>query len=148
MILLACAPVDTSRDGTEKVLQVVSSRLPNKAARSVSGTMGWVFLIALKANMDIALHDAPGHSVQRRLEELEQHILVLGQEPCGPGEPSISDSEAVSDGDDEYETKDDGGKHYETAGPCLAERHVVKWKVKHEQPMAQCRTSSRGPQCD
>ena len=95
MILSACAPVDTSRDGTEKVLQVVSSRFPNKAARSVSGTMGWVFLIALKANMDIALHDAPGHSVQRRLEELEQHILVLGQEPCGPGEPSISDSEAV-----------------------------------------------------
>ena len=84
MILSACAPVedweavDTSRDGTEKVLQVVSSHLPNKAARSVSGTMGWVFLIALKANMDSALHDAPGHSMQRRLEELEQHILVLG----------------------------------------------------------------------
>ena len=59
--------------------------------------------------------------------------MVLGQEHRGPGEPSISDSEAVSDGDDEhYENKDDGGEHYETAGPCLAERPVVKWKVKHE----------------
>ena len=49
--------------GTEKVLQVVSSHLPNKVARSITGTTGWVFLIALKANMDSALHDAPGDSV-------------------------------------------------------------------------------------
>lgn len=55
--------VDTSPDGTEKVLQVVSSHLPNKVARSITGTTGWVFLIALKANMDSALHDAPGHRV-------------------------------------------------------------------------------------
>ena len=105
------------------MLWVVSSCLPNKAARPATGMVGWIFLSALKTNMDGTLRDAvPVHSVQRRLEELEQHILVLGQEPCGPGEPSISDSEAVSDGDDEYETKDDGGKHYETAGPCLTVR--------------------------
>ena len=30
-------------------------------------------------------------SVQGRLEELEQHILALEQELCGPKEPSISD---------------------------------------------------------
>ena len=30
--------------------------------------------------------------------ELEQHTLALEQEPRGPEEPSISDSEAVSDG--------------------------------------------------
>ena len=33
------------------------------------------------------------------LEELEQHILALEQEPGGPEEPSISNSKAVSDGD-------------------------------------------------
>ena len=58
----------------------------------------------------------------RDLEELEQCILVLGQEPCGPEEPSISDSEVVSDGDDE---------RYETAGSLLAARPVVWQKVKH-----------------
>ena len=64
--------------------------------------MGWVFLTALKANIDSALCDAtPVCSVQRHLEELEQRILVLEQEPRGPEEPSISDSEVVSDCDDE-----------------------------------------------
>lgn len=48
--------------------------------------MGWIFLTALKANMDSALHDAPGHGVQRRLGELEQRILVSEQEPRGPGD--------------------------------------------------------------
>ena len=62
------------------------------------------------------------HDVQRRLEELEHCILALEQEPRGPEEPSISDSEAVSDGDDE---------HYETEGPRLAERPIVQQKVKH-----------------
>ena len=58
--------------------------------------MGWVFLTALKANIDSALCDAtPVCSVQRHLEELEQRILVLEQEPRGPEEPSKSDSEVV-----------------------------------------------------
>ena len=35
------------------------------------------------------------HNVQRCLEELEQHILALEQEPRGPEEPSKSDSEVV-----------------------------------------------------
>lgn len=55
-----------------------------------------------EGNMDNALIVAmPVHNVQRCLEELEQHILALEQEPRGPEEPSISDDEAVSDGDDE-----------------------------------------------
>ena len=63
--------------------------------------MGWVFLTALKVNMDSTLHDAvPVCNVQRCLEELEQCILALKQENHGSEEASISDSEAVSDGDD------------------------------------------------
>ena len=50
--------------------------------------------------MDQALHDTMLMcNVQRRLEELEQCTLALEQEPWGPEEPSISDSEAVSDGE-------------------------------------------------
>ena len=65
------------------------------------GTVGWVFLTALKVNMDSILHDAvPVCNVQRCLTELEQCILALEQENCGSEEVSISDSEAVSDGDD------------------------------------------------
>ena len=61
---------------------------------------GMDFLTTLKVNMDSALRDAtPVHTVQRHLEELEQHLLALEQEPRGPEEPSTSDSEAVSDGD-------------------------------------------------
>ena len=64
--------------------------------------MGRVFLTALKASIDSALCDAkPVCGVQRHSEELEQRILVLEQEPRGPEEPSISDSEVVSDCDDE-----------------------------------------------
>ena len=62
------------------------------------------------------------------LEELEQCILVSEQEPCGLEEPSISDCEVVSDGDDE---------RYDTVGPLLAARAVIQQKVKREQPMAQ-----------
>ena len=51
--------------------------------------------------MDSILHDAvPVCNVQRCLTELEQCILALEQENCGSEEVSISDSEAVSDGDD------------------------------------------------
>ena len=64
------------------------------------GTVGRVFLTALKMNMDSTLHDAvPVCNVQRCLEELEQ-CMALKQENHGPEEASISDSEAVSDGDD------------------------------------------------
>ena len=40
------------------------------------------------------------HNMQRNLEELEQCILALKHENHGSEEASISDSEAVSDGDD------------------------------------------------
>ena len=43
--------VDWSPDGLEKALQAVSSHLLDKAAGTAAGTMGWVFLIALKVNM-------------------------------------------------------------------------------------------------
>ena len=90
---------------------------------------GWIILTALKVNVDSALCDVmPAHNVQRHLEDLEQRILALQQEPCGPEEPSISDSEAVSDNDDE---------HYETVGPCLEASPIMPQKVEHEQPMAQ-----------
>ena len=65
--------------------------------------------------------------MQRYLEELQQHILVLEQEPHGPEEPSISDSEPISDGEDEY---------YGTVGPSLAVRPIVQQKVTYEQLMA------------
>lgn len=66
-------------------------------------------------------------NVQRCLEELEQCIQALKQEPHGHEEPSITESQVVSVGDDES---------YETVCPCLEERPVVQKKVKHEQPMA------------
>ena len=55
---------------------------------------------------------------------------MLEQGPHGFEEPSISDSEAVSDGDDE---------RYETAGLRSAVRPVVQHKEKQEQPMTQGR---------
>jgi len=56
------------------------------------------FSDALKASMDSSLCDATlGCNVQRYLEEPQQHILVLEQEPHGPEEPNISESEPVSD---------------------------------------------------
>ena len=65
--------VGGSLDSTGKAFQVVSSHLLNKVAQTAAGTMGWIFLTALKANMDSALHDAtPACNVQRCLEELEQ----------------------------------------------------------------------------
>ena len=108
---------------------MVSSHLPNKVARTATGTMGWISLTALKVNMDLALSDATlVHNVQRCLEELEQCIEALEQEPCAPEEPSYSDSEAVINSD---------GECYQTVGPLLAVRPVVQQKVKYEQPMVQ-----------
>ena len=63
--------------------------------------------------------------------------MVLEQEPCGLEELSISDSEVVSDGDDE---------RYDPVGPHLAARPAVQQKVKHEQPKAKDGgASSRDP---
>ena len=71
----------------------MSSHLLNKAA-GCCWYHGWIFLIALKTKMDSILRDATlVHNVQRHWEELEQSILALQQEPHGPEEPSISDSE-------------------------------------------------------
>ena len=81
---------------------MVSSPLLNKAAQTAAGTVGWIFLIALKANKGSNLSDAkPMTIVKGRLEELEQCILVLEQEPCDREEAGISDSQVVSVGDDE-----------------------------------------------
>ena len=92
--------VDSSLDSMEKALQAVSSRLPNTAAQSAAGPAGWIFRTGLKARMDSALRDARlKHQVQRCLEKPEPHVLALQQEPCGPGEPSISDGKAVRGGD-------------------------------------------------
>ena len=57
--------------------------------------------------------------MQRCLEELKQDILALKQEPHAPEESSISDSEVVSDSDDEC---------YETAGSHLLARLIVQQK--------------------
>ena len=119
--------VDGLSDSLEKTLQVVSSHLPNKVVQTAAGTTEWIFLTALKVNMDSALHDATlVHNKQRGLEELEQCILALEQEPCGPEEPSISDSEVVSDSDDEHcETKNVDDERCETVGPRLTGGHCV-----------------------
>ena len=126
VILLVWAPVedwevvDSSPDSFEKALQAVSSRLPNKAAQTAAGSVGWIFVTALKVNMDNVLSDPTlVCSVQGCSEGLQQHTLALEQEPRGTEEPTISDSEAVSDGDNEC---------YETEGPCLAARLLCRRK--------------------
>ena len=48
----------SSPDSIEKALHVVSSRLPDKVVWTAAGTVGWIFLTALKANMGSALCDA------------------------------------------------------------------------------------------
>ena len=135
VILLVWAPLEdweamgSSLDSAEKALQVVSSHLLDKVAWTSAGAVSWIFLTTLRVNMDGALRDAVlVHDVQGCLEEIEQCTLALEQEPCGPEEPSISDSEVVSDGNNE---------RYETMGPHLAVRPLVQQKVKHEQPRAQ-----------
>ena len=82
-VLSAWAPVedwevvDRSLDSTEKALQAVNSHLLDRAAWTAAGTVVWVFLTALKVNMNSALHDAMQvRDVQRHLEELEQCILT------------------------------------------------------------------------
>ena len=66
----------SSPDSIEKALQVVSSRLPDKVVWTVAGTVGWIFLTALKANMDSALCDAMQVcQLQREEEKLEPCLL-------------------------------------------------------------------------
>ena len=80
--------------------------------------------------MNHALHDAmPVYNVQRCLEELEQQALALEQAPRGPAEHSLSDSEVVSDSDDEHcETKDVDDERCETVGPHLTVRPLCSRK--------------------
>ena len=127
--------VDGSLENVENVLWAVSSHLPDKVAWTAAGTVGQIFQTSLKANMDSALCETMQVcSVQRCLEELEQRMLTLEQEPCGPEEPRVSESEAVRDSDDKhYETKE----RFETAGPHWLARPVLRqdgakkaWKLQ------------------
>ena len=95
--------VDGSLENIEKVLRAVSSHLPDKVAWTAAGTVGQIFQTSLKVNMDSALCETKqACDVQRCLEELEKRTLTLEQEPCGPEEPSVSESEAVKDSDDKH----------------------------------------------
>lgn len=60
--------VDRSPGSMEKMLQAVSSCLPSKAARTAAGMVGWIFLTALKTNVDGTLRDAV--PVHQRAETL------------------------------------------------------------------------------
>ena len=105
----------------------MSSPLLDKAALTIAGTMGWIFLTALKVSMDHALCDAVQVcNVQRCLEELAQCIVVLEQELHAPEEPSISDSELVRE---HCETKE----RYKTLGPHLLARPVVQQKDRAKE---------------
>ena len=126
VILLVWSPLEdweavgSSPDSVEKVLLVVSSHLLDKVSWTSAGTVSWIFLTTLKVSIDSVLRDAIlVHDVQRCSEELEQCMLSLEQEPCGPEEPSICVRELVSDGNDEC---------YETVGPRLAERPLFSGK--------------------
>lgn len=91
-----------SQTALERLYGRVSSCLPDEAARTAAGPVGWVFRTGLKASMDRALRDARlMHQVQRCLGKPEPHVLALEQEPRGPGEPSLSDGEVVRGGDEE-----------------------------------------------
>ena len=58
---------DRSLDSLKEVLQTVSSHLPDKVACTAAGTMGWIFLTALKSNVDSAHRQAVQVSeLQRR----------------------------------------------------------------------------------
>lgn len=146
VILLMWASVEDwkamngSLDSTEKSLEAVSSHLLNKVAEIAAGTVGWIFMTALKMNINSVFHDTMlVPDVQKHLEELQQHIFALEQEPHGLEEPIISYRKAVSDSDDDDEC-------YETVGPCLTAKPIVQQKVKCEKLMAPRGASSRGLQ--
>lgn len=50
--------VDRSPDSIDKVLQAVNSHLLNKVSWTETGTVAWIFLSALKVNMDSTLQHA------------------------------------------------------------------------------------------
>ena len=82
---------DRSLDSLEKVLQTASSRLPDKVARTASGTLGWIFLTAQKANMDSACRQAVQVSKLQRGDRKKNEsrvICTLEQEMSGLDEPS------------------------------------------------------------
>ena len=143
-VLSVWAPVESwevvkrSPDSLEKVLQVVSSRLLDKTVSMAAGTMGWIFLTALKAKTDCALHDAVQvRELHRQEEELELCMHMLEQESrVLVAKPSAFDSEVIRDSDDE---------HDETAGLYLS-RPDMQQKMKHEEPRAQGGESFKGPQ--
>ena len=144
MVLSVWAPVENwevvkrSPDSLEKALQVVSSRLLDKTVSTAAGTVGWIFLTALKAKMDCARHDAVQvRELHRQEGELELCIHMLEQESrVLVAKPSAFDSEVIRDSDDE---------HDETAGLYLS-RPNMQQKMKHEEPMAQGGESFKGPQ--
>lgn len=111
--------VGGSPDSAEKALKAVSSRLRR---------WPWGgFPACPEADMDSASVMPHQCGVQRHLEALEQRLSALEQEARGPGEPSSSDSEALSDRGDECS---------EAAGPCLAVGPIMQQKVKQEPPVA------------
>ena len=70
------------------------------------------------------------------LGRTEATYIGIRAEPRGSEELGISDSEAVTEGDNE---------HYETVGPCLAVRPAGWQKVKDEQSIAQGRHPQETP---
>ena len=93
--------VDGSLDNIEKALQAVSSSLPDKVARIATGTMGWIFLIALKVNMDSAflmLCSCVNHGDEKK----SSCIHTLEQEMHGFDEPSALDYKVMRDDDEHY----------------------------------------------
>ena len=81
--------MDGSPNSIEMALQAVSSRLMNKMAQTAAGTVGWIFLTALKANIGSVLRDTTlVRNVERHSEELEQCILALEQEPVALKTPA------------------------------------------------------------
>lgn len=145
MVLSVWAPVENwevvkrSPDSLEKALQVVSSRLLDKTVSTAAGTVGWIFLTALKAKMDCARHDAVQvRELHRQEGELELCIHMLEQESrVLVAKPSAFDSEVIRDSDDE---------HDETAGLYLS-RPNMQQKMKHEEPMAQGGEIFEAPNC-
>ena len=128
VVLLAWALVELwaaengSPYSTEKVLQVVSSHLLDKAACTVTDTMGWILLVALKVNMESVLHDAlQVCKLKRQAEELEQLVQMLEQKLHGLVECVTLDYEVIKD--------------EEPTGPCLSVRPIVQQQQQKKKNM-------------
>lgn len=93
--------MDRSLNSTEKALQAVNSHLLDRTAWTAAGTIVWVFLNALKVNMNSALHDAMQvHDVQT-LGGTRAVYIDIKQEVHRLEEPSVSDSEVIRNSHDE-----------------------------------------------